>query len=55
VRDAQIMGSAATLRNDTAYTFQVAVSQLNGGVVSGSVTCAGVYDENFTFSPNTCP
>jgi hypothetical protein len=55
VSDAQIMGSTATLRNDTAYTFQVAVSQLNGGAVSGSITCAGVYDENFTFTTSACP
>jgi hypothetical protein len=55
LRDAQIVGSTATLRNDTAYTFQVAVSQLNGGAVSGNITCAGVYDENFTFSASTCP
>jgi hypothetical protein len=55
VRDSQITGSTATLRNDTAYTTRVAVSQLNGGAVSGSITCAGVYDENFIFSASTCP
>jgi len=56
VRDSQITGSAATLRNDTAYTLRVAVSQLSGGATSGSgITCAGVYDENYTFSSSTCP
>ena len=56
VRDSQITGSTATLRNDTAYTMRVAVSQLSGGAVSGSgITCAGVYDENYTFSSSTCP
>lgn len=56
VRDAQIVGSTATLRNDTAYTLRVAVSQLSGGAVSGSgITCAGVYDENYVFSASTCP
>jgi hypothetical protein len=55
VRDSQITGSTATVRNDTAYTTRVAVSQLNGGAVAGSITCAGVYDENFIFSASTCP
>jgi hypothetical protein len=56
VRDSQITGSAATLRNDTANTLRVAVSQLSGGATSGSgITCAGVYDENYTFSASTCP
>ncbi len=56
VRDSQIVGSAATLHNDTAYTLRVAVSQLDGGAVQSSgITCAGVYDENYTFSASTCP
>lgn len=33
----------------------VGASALEGGPVSGSVTCAGVYDENFAFFPSTCP
>ena len=41
VSDAQIMGSTATLRNDTAYISQVAVSQLNDGAVSGSGIACG--------------
>jgi hypothetical protein len=56
VRDAQVAGSTATLRNDTAYLLRVAVSQLAGGAVSGSgIICAGVYDENYTFSASSCP
>lgn len=30
-------------------------SKLAGGPVNGTITCAGVYDENFTFFTNTCP
>ena len=56
VRDSQVLASSATLRNDTAYILRVAVSQLSGGAVSGSgVTCAGVYDEAYTFSASACP
>lgn len=56
VRDSQVTASIGTLRNDTAYTLRVAVSQLAGGAVSGSgITCAGVYDENYSFYPATCP
>ncbi|MEO8285151.1 MAG: hypothetical protein ABI670_01805 [Chloroflexota bacterium] len=33
----------------------VGSSRLAGGPAVGSVTCAGVYDENYTFFPNTCP
>jgi hypothetical protein len=56
VRDSQIVGSTATLRNDTAYVTRVAVTQLDGGATSGiGITCAGVYDENYTFASSVCP
>ncbi len=34
---------------------RVGDSKLQGGAVSGSVVCAGTYDENFTFNASTCP
>ena len=34
---------------------RVGASRLEGGTVEGPVTCAGVYDENYIFYPNTCP
>ena len=38
---------------------RIANSQLADGPISlegaGSATCAGVWDENYTFYPNTCP
>jgi hypothetical protein len=33
----------------------VGSTQLKGGPVSGSVTCAGVYDESYSFFPSSCP
>lgn len=30
-------------------------TKLDGGPVSGTATCAGVWDENYTFSASTCP
>ena len=33
---------------------KVGSSQLNGPTL-GSITCAGVYDENYAFFANTCP
>jgi hypothetical protein len=57
INNSQITGDTATIRNSTKFTTRVGGSFLNGGnVVNGStMTCAGVYDENFTFSPSTCP
>jgi len=41
---------------DSASTAVVSGSLLMGGSVSSSsTTCAGVYDENGTFYPSTCP
>ena len=46
----------ATIGNDPSSVARVGASKLAGGPVSGTLaTCAGVYDENYTFFPNTCP
>jgi hypothetical protein len=46
----------ATIGNDPSSVARVGASKLAGGPVSGTLaTCAGVYDENYTFYPSTCP
>jgi hypothetical protein len=48
--------NGSTIYNSPSYVTRVGASKLEGGPVSGSpVTCAGVYDENYIFYPNTCP
>jgi hypothetical protein len=49
VNHSQITGSDNTIRNDTGFTTRVGASQLSGGAVTGggTVTCVGVYDENY--------
>jgi hypothetical protein len=51
--------SAETLTILTSLPVLIGASQLEGGSMIGSngatVTCAGVYDENYTFYANTCP
>ncbi len=51
-----ISGSTNPIYNSITSTY-VGNTQLNGGAVhnSGTLICAGVYDENYTFYPNTCP
>ena len=52
-----IKGTSGTIGNETGVTTWVANTQLDGGPVynSGTLTCAGVYDENYTFYASTCP
>ncbi|OGQ09976.1 MAG: hypothetical protein A3G39_09360 [Deltaproteobacteria bacterium RIFCSPLOWO2_12_FULL_43_16] len=47
-----IGGSNSTIIGSYVY---VGNTRLDGGPVSGTVICAGVYDENYVFYPNTCP
>ena len=51
-----IKGSTNTIANFTGTTL-VGNTQLDGGPVSGTGTiiCAGVYDENYTFYADMCP
>lgn len=55
VDSSQIAGSTATLYCGAGDTCRAGASLLDGGPVSGSVVCAGVYDEAYTFYANTCP
>ncbi len=58
INNSQIAGSTATIRSDTEFTVRIGASQLAGGNITGggTITCIGVYDENYV-SPgyNTCP
>ena len=49
-----IVYGTTTIQNQSG-TASAAGSQLYGGTVSGSVTCAGVYDGSFGFHASTCP
>jgi hypothetical protein len=60
VDNCQITGDTNTIFNGDYYTTLVGASLLSGGNVistttSSTVTCAGVYDESYTFYANTCP
>jgi hypothetical protein len=58
VNNCQITGGTNTIRNDAEFTTLVGASLLDGGTVNangGTVTCAGAYDEAYTFYASTCP
>jgi hypothetical protein len=53
-----IKGKTNTVYNTGGATTLVGNTQLDGGAVfniSSTLTCAGVYDENYTFYASTCP
>ena len=50
-----ISGTTTIYTSADSFTY-VGNTRLKGGAVNGyHNTCAGVYDENFVFYPNTCP
>ncbi|HEX3525688.1 MAG TPA: hypothetical protein VH988_01350 [Thermoanaerobaculia bacterium] len=51
VDNSEIAGATATVAGSGA---SIGGSKLDGGPASGA-TCAGVWDENYTFSASTCP
>ena len=53
-----IKGSSQTVRIGSGVTTYIGNTQLDGGPVynnGGTLICAGVYDENYTFYASTCP
>jgi len=50
-----ISGTTATVDFHGSTNGLVGGSKLFGGAVQGNVTCGGVWDENYSFYPNTCP
>jgi len=57
VNNSQISGSTITIANSANFITRVGASQISGGAVNnaGTLICAGVYDENYTFYSSTCP
>ena len=63
IQSSRIAGTTNTIQSDTngtnQYNFDVGASQLDGGPVvnpaGGTMTCAGVYSESYTFFASTCP
>jgi len=57
INHSEIEASTHTILNDNGFTTGVGASKLSGGntVNSGTLTCAGVYDESYTFYASTCP
>jgi hypothetical protein len=60
VNGCQIIAATHTILNDDHvdnFTTLVGASLLSGGTVTGTgtITCAGVYDENYAFYATTCP
>lgn len=54
VRSSELAGDTATIET---WSFEIGSSSLEGGPATafGTGTCAGVYDEAFTFYASTCP
>jgi hypothetical protein len=51
-----IKGISSSIANNIFVTTLVGNTHLEGTVSnSGTLTCAGVYDENYTFYASTCP
>lgn len=57
VSNCQVMGYTNSILNATAFTTLIGASLLDGAVddSAGTVTCAGVYDENYAFYASACP
>jgi len=56
IDDSSITTPSTTIYTNPSSVTRIGTSKLEGGPVSGGpVTCAAVYDENYTFYPNTCP
>ncbi|MBI5196464.1 MAG: hypothetical protein HZA10_09090 [Nitrospirae bacterium] len=54
INNSMIKGSSFAINSGAGATAYVGSTMLDGQV-TGNVTCAGVYDENYAFYPNTCP
>lgn len=57
INHSRIQGTTGTICNEAGATTFVGNTQMDGGAPynNGTLTCAGVYDENYTFYANTCP
>jgi hypothetical protein len=58
IDNSTIRSSDATLSGSSGFTTFVGSTKLDGGAVvagSGTIVCAGVWNESYTFSSSTCP
>jgi hypothetical protein len=57
VDNSQITATSNTIRNDAEFTTRIGASLLSVGIVTGTgtITCAGVYNQDYTFYASTCP
>jgi hypothetical protein len=61
IENSEVKGATGTIKAEDGYKVNVGASKLDGGTVSvvgtgSAVKCAGVHDENYTFSAGpTCP
>jgi hypothetical protein len=58
IEHSRIVASGATVIGDTNTAIGIGMTQLAGAAVSpsgGVIACAGVWDETWSFSANTCP
>jgi hypothetical protein len=61
IENSEVKGATGTIRAEDGYKVNVGASKLDGGAVTtvdagSEVKCAGVHDENYTFSQGpTCP
>lgn len=55
IEHSRIAAAGATVSAGAGATVGVAMSQLAGGPVTGSVVCSGTWDETWIFRANLCP
>lgn len=58
INHSQIDAYPYTIQNNTGYTTNVGATLLGWGnvnILGGTMTCAGCYDQNYTFYTNSCP
>jgi hypothetical protein len=58
VNSSRVSGTSFTIDNSLLFDVKIGATQLLGGPVlptGGSITCAGVYDENYAFFAGVCP
>jgi hypothetical protein len=50
-----VRGATKTVEGSGGANVKIGASRLQGGPATGVNACAGVYDENYAFSTNSCP
>lgn len=55
ISNSRIVAAGPAITASSELDVRVAATQLWGGPVSGGVSCAGVWDENWIFYTGTCP